>query len=228
MEEIQEKIRKEEAELAEKHGMTYERYEQVQQAIEEGNSDQFTDDEAKGVAAIEAEILEKTEENFRQIREMFKLETGFTRVAQQMSENIKKPWVDAISGFLPDFSKSSAGSGAPINLVTAETVLPERPTIDWENYVGPVARSRPESLISQEMLDSIAQAQEEKDQRQRATEQATKDMAELMSEQLKLAREQAEANIEKEKFNRRMLVLTLIVASLTLIASIVVPIVLQP
>ena len=227
MEEIQEKAQKVEAELAEKHGLTYARYEQVKKAIEEGDSDQFSDDEAKAVEAMEAEISEKTEETFRQIREMFKLETGFNKVAQQMSENLKKPWVDALSGFFPDFSKSNADTEPAINMATAETILPKSTAIDWDKYASPALHAQYDPIVTQEMLDGIAEVQEEKERRQRVTEQATKDMAELMSDQLKLAREQAESNIEKEKFNRRMMAWTLVVASLTLIASIVVPIVLQ-
>lgn len=215
--EIQERAKKEMTELAEKHGLTYERYLEVKAAMDEPDSGGFSEREATAVKAVTAEHLANAKASMQRMQDMISIQSGFKTVAQQIADTMNKSWKNPIAGlekhkeiieaiekpFLPKF----------VNPVDPKDFIPS--PSQPEDFVVP--RITPLSVqIAEEMAELTAETNE----RNQEIAEATKSMAELMSAQNALTREQLDANSASEAFNKKVLVCTLVVGILTLLATI--------
>lgn len=217
VDELLEKSRRDITKIAEKNGLTYDRYNTVKDEIKGRIPRTCSDEEAAAVKAVDDEILALAKSSTSRMNEMFSIQTGFQDLAKSMSENAARPWKEASQNALRNvgFFDSSNSSGIKENLVTPNI---SRPTIDYP----PLKNFHPEPLvpISRQIVDGLAEARKEDAQRHEETAQATVAMAKLMEAQVDLTRQQMLANIENDKFNKKVLIWTLAVGCLTLVATI--------
>lgn len=79
----------------------------------------------------------------------------------------------------------------------------------------------PGTPISRQILNGLSEARQNEINRHEETVKATAAMAKLMEAQVELTRQQMQSNIDSDKCNKSMLGWTLVVGSLTLIATVV-------
>lgn len=202
IEDLRRKTREETTKIAEKHGISYDRYIQVSKEIKNDLPKTHTDDEAAAVKAVDAEILANTKKSVLRMQNHV---LGFDK----QYESIRKNLVDQVGPKLNEDLKKS---------------LPKVAMPDIGDYMPYTAQAKPYTpptpLFDEEALEAIAQSREEERKREIALTKATIEMAETL-------RQQSEENAKARKFDKKMMWCTFGVATLTLLAAIVVPFLVQ-
>ncbi|MDV2980841.1 UNVERIFIED_CONTAM: hypothetical protein Q9R71_27045 [Actinomycetes bacterium ARC8] len=218
IEELIEKGRAQTTELAEKHGLTYDRYKTVKDELCGRLPKTHTEDEAAAVKEVDAEILALAKSSTTRMSDMLSIQKGFGEVARSMSESAMKPWKEASQEMIKEmgalnFISDSAFSAKPIVPKVPFPKIKHQTINDFPVNPGPP--------ISRQILNGLSQARQDETVRHEETAKATAAMAKLMEAQVELTRQQMQSNIDSDKFNKMMLGWTLAVGSLTLIATVV-------
>lgn len=217
IEELLEKSRVQTTALAEKHGLTYNRYNTVKEELSGRLPKTHTEDEAAAVKEVDAEILALAKSSATRMSEMLSIQKSFGEMARSISESAMKPWKEASQEM---FKGMGALNSISDNAFVAKPVVPKalfpkikhQPINDFQVNPGPP--------ISRQILNGLSEARQDEIDRHEETAKATAAMAKLMEAQVELTRQQMQSNIDSDKFNKRMLGWTLVVGSLTLIATV--------
>lgn len=205
--------------FAEKHGLTYDRYNTVKGELSGQLPKTHTDDEVAAVKAVDSDILKLAKSSTTRMSEMLTIQEGLAKVARSMSESAMKPWKEASQEMF---------KGIGVFNTASEKIRTDKPIkrkiLFPKIEKPPINRFRvnPESSVSRQILDGLSEARHDEIDRQKETAKATAAMANLMEAQVELTRQQMQSNINSDKFNKRMLGWTLVVTSLTLLATVAI------
>lgn len=164
-----------------------------------------------------AEHLASAKAFMQRMQDMISIQTGFKAIAPHISLNMAKPWKNAVADIFErktprgNFGLDQGKPYADESWINKMSTRPEYPELHWP----------PIASLSEQIVDEMAEFRAEETEWNEETAKVTIEIAELMAAQNELTRKQMVANIAGEKFNKRVLVWTLVAAGATLVATII-------